>query len=254
MIFTSGGIMAELPDSIKKVSDGFTSDLRECFGPSLVSVVLYGPSARGEGEKERFRHRFMVVVEDNTPSALAPCSAFVNRWKKKGIGIPLIITPGYIENSLDTFPLEFMEMKNSYAVVYGSDPLAGIEFRAADVRSQCEREIKGKLLHLRAEYLDLRGNWKELAHLVHRSLETFRLVFTGALFLKKHPAPGKTAELIDAVAVEYGLDVALLRKLLDFSRGALKPGHEETDRLFDLYVEELDTLSRALNAFPVTEE
>jgi hypothetical protein len=239
---------------MKKMTDTFVANLRECFGEGLVSVILYGPAARGEEMKGRTFVHFMAVVRDNTPSALAPCTAFMKRWAKERIAAPLFITPDYIGNSLDTFPLEFMEMRSSYAVVHGEDVLGGIEFRESFVRSECEREIKGKLLHLRAEYLMHRGNAKELTHLVHRSLETFRLVFAGVLFLKKHHAPEKTPDLLDAVAAEYGLDSALLRKLYDFSRGSFKPNPEETDRLFDLYVEELDKLSRALDAFRVTEE
>ena len=246
--------MERLPEHMKKLTDTFVANLRECFGEGLVAVILYGPAARGEEMKGRTFIHFVVVVRDSTPSALAPCTAFMKRWVKERIAAPLFITSEYIGNSLDTFPLEFMEMKNSYAVVYGEDVLGGIEFRAGDVRSECEREIKGKLLHLRAEYLALRGNWKELAHLVHRSLETFRLVFTGALFLKKHPAPEKTPDLLETVAAEYGLDGALLRRLYEFSRGSVKPDPEETDRLFDLYVEELDKLSGALDAFRTTEE
>jgi hypothetical protein len=245
--------MERLPDHIKKIADIFVANLKECFGEKLVSVIFYGAAARGEEVKGRSLIHFMAVVRDNTPSALAPCTAFMKRWAKERIAIPLFITPEYIGNSLDTFPLEFMEMKSFYTVVLGEDVLREIAFRDADVRIECEREIKGKLLHLRAEYLMHRGNAKELTHLVHRSLETFRLVFAGVLFLKKHHAPEKTPDLLDAVAAEYGLDSALLRKLYDFSRGSLKPDPEETDRLFDLYVEELDKLSRALDAFCVTE-
>jgi hypothetical protein len=245
--------MERLPEHIKKMADAFVANLRECFGDSLLSVILYGPAARGEEMKNRTLLHFMAVVKDNTPSALAPCTAFVKRWMKDRIAVPLFITPDYIGTSLDTFPLEFMEMRSSYAVVYGEDVLEGIEFQDIDVRSECEREIKGKLLHLRAEYLIHRGNWKELAHLVHRSLETFRLVFAGVLFLKKLDTPEKTPDLLDAVSAEYSLDGALLRRLYDLSRGSGKLDQEESDRIFDLYVEELDKLSRALDAFRVTE-
>ena len=246
--------MERLPDQIKKLAGAFAANLGECFGEGLVSVILYGPAARGEEMKGRTFVHFMAVVRDNTPSALAPCTAYMKRWMKDRIAVPLFITPDYIGNSLDTFPLEFMEMKSSYAVVYGEDVLGGIEFREGDVRSECEREIKGKLLHLRAEYLMHRGNWKELAHLVHRSLESFRLVFAGVLFLKGRPAPEKTPDLLEAVSAEYGLDGALLKRLFELSRGSGKPNPEEADRLFDLYVEELDKLSHALDAFHVTEE
>jgi hypothetical protein len=146
-----------------------------------------------------------------------------------------------------------MGMRSAYVVVAGEDVLAGLEFAAKDVRSQCERELKGKLIHLRAEYLTHRGSSKELAHLVRRSLETFRLVFAGALYLKGNHAPSGTRELMDAASAAFCLDCALFGKLHDFGYGKLKPDHEELDRLFDLYVEELDKLSNAIDTFSCTE-
>lgn len=244
--------MNPLPEHINKKAGSFAANMRECFGDSLRSVVLYGPAARGEESKGTLLS-FMVVVADNSPSAIAPCSGFMHRWTKDGIGTPLIVTPDYIADSLDTFPLEFMEMKSAYSVIAGEDMLAGLEFAAEDVRSQCERELKGKLLHLRAEYLTHRGSSKDLAHLVRRSLETFRLVFAGALYLKGIPAPSGTRRLMDAASAAFYLDTTLLGKLHDFGMGTLKPDHEELDRLFDLYVEELDKLSHAIDTFGFTE-
>ncbi len=244
--------MNPLPEHIRKKAESFAANARECFGDSLRSIVLYGPAARGEDTKGTVLS-FMAVVTDNSPSAIAPCSGFMHRWTKDGIGTPLIVTPDYIADSLDTFPLEFMGMRSAYVVVAGEDVLAGLEFAAKDVRSQCERELKGKLIHLRAEYLTHRGSSKELAHLVRRSLETFRLVFVGALHLKGNSAPSGTRELMDAAGAAFCLDSALFGKLYDFGMGTLKPDHEELDRLFDLYVEDLDKFSHALDTFGCTE-
>ncbi len=113
-----GGVMNSLPEHHRKKAESFAANLRECFGESLRSVVLYGPAARGEDTKGTVLS-FMAVVTDNSPSAIAPCSGFMHRWTKAGIGTPLIVTPEYIADSLDTFPLEFMEMRSALTVVAG---------------------------------------------------------------------------------------------------------------------------------------
>jgi hypothetical protein len=241
--------MEQLPEKIQKTAESFVADVRECFGERLRSVILYGPAARGEQQKGNDNATFMVVVPDNSPSELAPCTPFVKKWARHSITIPLFITPEYIRDSLDSFPLEFMEMRSSYRVIYGEDVLKALAFQECDIRNECEREIKGKLLHLRAEYLALRGDRKGLANLVHRSLNTFRLVFAGALHLKGIPAPEDTPGLLDAVTGAYGLDQALLKDLHALSLGALKPETAEADRMFDRYIEELDRLSKAIDTF-----
>ncbi len=241
--------MEQLPEKIRKMADDFTADIRECFGEKLRSVILYGPAARGEDTKGGGNATFMVVIPDNSPSELAPCTPFVKKWARQSIAIPLFITPDYIRDSLDSFPLEFMEMRSSYRVVHGENVLKDLTFRDCDIRNECEREIKGKLLYLRAEYLALRGDRKGLALLVHRSLNTFRLVFTGALSLKGIPAPEDTVGLLDATAGAYGLDQTVLKSLHALARGEIKPEPAEADRLFDRYVEELDRLSKAIDTF-----
>lgn len=246
--------MEQLPDKIRKMAEDFTANIRECFGEKLQSVILYGHLARGEVMKNGENAMFMVVIPDNSPSELAPCTPFVKKWARNSIAIPLFITPDYIRDSLDSFPLEFMEMRSSYRVIYGEDVLKDLTFQDNDIRDECEREIKGKLLHLRAEYLALRGDRKGLARLVHRSLNTFRLVFTGALHLKRVPSTEETAGLLDAVAAAYGLDRMFLKDLHAMARGDLKPEQTEADRIFDRYVEELDCLSKALDTFCSSEE
>lgn len=246
--------MEQLPDNMRKTAEEFAANMRECFGESLRSVILYGPSAWGEEIKSGARITFMVVIGDNTPSELAPCTPYVKKWDKRGIAVPLFLTPEYIRDSLDTFPLEFMEMRSLYRVVYGEDVLKDLTFSDSDVRSECEREIKGKLLHLRTEYLALRGNWKGMADLIFRSLVAFRLVFAGALSLKRREVPEKTSDLLDLVAREFDLDAAFLEDLLVLARGGRKPDTAEADHIFDRYVEELDKLSNAIDTFTLSEE
>lgn len=176
--------MAFISSKIKKLSDEFLENVQEAFGNELTSVILYGPAARGEKLKYPYI-TFMMIVTDNSPSELAPCTKYIKQWQKKLITVPLFLTQDYIKQSLDTYPLEFMEMASSYHVVFGDDVLKGLSFDHADVRSECEREVKGKLLHLRAEYLNLHGNTRGLIDLVQRSLNTFRLLFTGAIYLKR---------------------------------------------------------------------
>ena len=238
--------MTSITSKIKKITDDFLDNIREAFGNELISVILYGPAARGEKLKYPYI-TFMVVVTDNSPSELAPCSKYVKEWQKKLITVPLFLTQDYIKRSLDTYPLEFMEMASSYHVVFGEDMFKGLSFDRADVRSECEREVKGKLLHLRAEYLNLHGNTRGLIDLVQRSLNTFRLLFSGALYLKGQEIPAKTEDILEVVCEAYDLDISLFKRLNAIAKGEVKIDKWEADSLFDLYVEELDKLSNEID-------
>ncbi|MFC1607575.1 hypothetical protein ACFL47_06345 [Candidatus Latescibacterota bacterium] len=239
--------MDQVPEKIKKDVDQFASDIRDTFGNAALSVILYGPASRGEHYKDRTYINFLVILEDNTPSELAKCSGRVKSWLKRRIATPLFLDPSYIGRSLDTFPLEFMDMKAAYVVIHGDDVLGDLSFNADDIRNQCERELKGKLLYLRAEYLTVRSNKKLLVDLINRSLNTFRLVFAGALHLTGCDIPKDTATMLETVAEEYSLDGALLKQLAGIGNGEIKVSETEADRIFDLYVEELDKLSHKID-------
>lgn len=247
--------MLKKKDDINTVAGEFTADVRAAFGDKLRSVILYGPAARGETPKEREHAiNFLVVVDDNTPSELARCAPYLAKWRKKRITMPLFLTRGYIARSCDTFPLEFMAMKLNHRLIDGEDVLTPLVFAPADVREQCERELKGKLLHLRAEYLALRGNAKGLMDLVNRSLATFRPVFTGALFIKGITAPDRMDDLLNAIIKAYGLDSTLYEKLTALSRGVKPADEREADRIFDRYIEDMDSLAAAFDAIQPPEE
>lgn len=235
-----------IPEHLQKTVGMFRDDITEQFGDQLKSVVLYGPSVRGEIAKEPYIN-FLVIVDDNTPSELAKCAPLMKKWQKDLIATPLFLATDYIARSLDTFPLEFMAMQHSCATVTGDNPLEELSFSRADVRNQCERELKGKLIHLRAEYLNLRGDRKGLTGLVQRSLAAFRLVFIGALYLKEADIPESTADMTDAVVDAFELDSAMFKKLFAVAGGEIKLTDEEADDLFDTYVEELIKLSKLID-------
>jgi len=238
--------MNRLSDTTEATVKVFIDGVLNAFGDDLESVILYGAVARGE-ESKHTHLSFLVTVHDNTPSELARCAHLVKGWNKKHIATPLFLTREYIGRSLDTFPLEFMSMKAAYHTVYGDDILESLTFEREHIRSQCERELKGKLIHLRAEYLTLRGNAKGLRDLVVRSLDTFRLVFTGVLYLKDIEVPLQSASMLDAVTAEYGLDPAVFAKLSAAAKGSVKLSDTETDVLFDRYIEQLDSLAKAVD-------
>ncbi len=239
--------MAMTTRTVEKAAAEFLDDIRQTFKDDLVSVILHGQAAREEFSRDA-KISFLVVLDDNTPSEIGRCSKFLKRWRRRNIAVPLFLTKQYIQQSLDTFPLEFMNMASAYEVLHGDDVLADLDLDPVDVRNQCEREIKGKLLHLRSEYLNLRGDTKGIMELVDRSLATFRLLFSGVLFLKKIDSPMKTSDMIDAVIEEYGLDSALFKKLTAVANGEIKIDELEADKLFDLYVDELDKLSDEIDS------
>ena len=76
------------------------------------------------------------------------------------IAAPLIMTPEYIDASVDVFPLEFIEIQQRHFCVFGPDHFEGLSFDHTHVRLQCERELKTLLISMRQALLSAAGHEK----------------------------------------------------------------------------------------------
>ena len=243
--------MAKIPKIPDEIFSEFCDDMKTAFGDGLVSVMLFGSGARGEYIPKKSDLNFLVVVKDNSPSELVAYRKCLPKWRKRNVATPLFLTEEYIRSSLDTYPVEFLEMKAAYKVIHGEDLLADLQFERADLRTQVERELKGKLLHLRQEFLESRGKVETLTMLVSSSLSAFAPVFRALLYISGEEQVVKRADLLQQICTKFSLDSDLFNRLLKISRGEKKIPASEMNNLFDLYVEEIDKLARNVDTLLV---
>ena len=210
--------MARYPKKPEDVFESYTKDIKAIFGESLRSIALYGSAARGEFVPGQSDLNFLVVVEDDGLRFLHGTHAYLDSWSKRGIATPLVLTPAYISTALDTFPLEFLDMQLSNVAVHGENPLTDLVVDRKHLRLQCERELRGKLLHLRQGYMETRGSRDALHALIAQSVPAFAAIFRGLLSLKGISGEASTDELIKQMGVEYQIDVALFKDLWKVKR------------------------------------
>ena len=88
-------------------------------------------------------------------------------------------------------------MRTGYRVLRGTDPLAGLEVRPADLRQALEREFRGKLLRLRQVYALLGDDAPALGDVVRQSIPAILLLCRGLLVLAGQTPPGDPVELVN---------------------------------------------------------
>jgi hypothetical protein len=169
------------------------------------------------------------------------------RYKKKGIAAPLVMTPGYITGSLDVFPIEFLDIEHIHETVYGEDILKDIAIDPADLRQQCEREIKSKLIGLRQGYISSMGDRRILTDGFIQSISGYMPLFRGIIVLMKKEPPVKKAEVITALEEATGISTAIFGKVLAIKRGKLKPDREELDTIFEDYYSATEQIGTLIN-------
>ncbi len=240
--------MSKIPKQPKEIFQTITDDYRQLFGDDLISIIVYGSAASGDYIARKSDINFMIVVSENAIDRLDRTLKVVAKWKKRNVATPLFLTEQYVQTSLDTFAIEYLNFQSNYELVYGKDILKELTFDPHFLRLQCEREIKGKLLLLREAFLETQGKGRYLRELIAQSMQAFVAIFNGLLYLKGKELPHHKREVIRSVYEAFDMDSAVFEKLLDVKEKKMKVSGAELCRLFQAYLKEVQRLWKAVDS------
>jgi hypothetical protein len=234
--------MAKIPDQPQEMFVPLTQDYLKVFGSELVSLIVYGSAATGSYVKGKSDINLLVVLTEAGMNRLDAAFDTVKFWKKRKVATPLTLTKSFIETSLDSYPIEFLNMKNSHVLVYGENVLANIAFQPADLRLQIEREIKGKIILLRQGYLETEGSARALRQLIRNSFTAFISIFKALLHLKQEKAPQTRRETIKEACNLFSLDAAVFELCSDIKEGKDNLAGPEIIDVFKKYLREVEKI------------
>jgi len=219
----------------------FTEDVTRTYGESLLCLILYGSAASGEYVEGRSNINCLVLLKEVTPDELRKCAAQLPEWHKQGISTPLFVDPAYVRSSIDVFPVEFLDMKQRYRVLYGQDFLQELELKPERLRFQCEQELKGKMLRLRQVYLEASQTESRLVALLVKSTSSFMVLFRALLHLQGTPAPQSMNEILVALS-QLGLRTEAMGRVHTLRRKESALNATEIDSLFRQYLSEIQAV------------
>jgi hypothetical protein len=140
--------------------------------------------------------------------------------------------------------MEAEDMRQAHRVVRGQDPFADLETSPADLRQELEREARGKLLQLRAEYVASGPHPKALGALLVHSAATFFVLFRAVLRLRGAVPPAAPADLVHAAAQVVGFDPAAFDWVLERLAGRKAPDLEQFDAVAERYLAAIERLAQ----------
>jgi hypothetical protein len=142
-------------------------------------------------------------------------------------------------------------MKRIHQLVYGDDVLKDIPIEKADVRLQCERELKGKLQHICQSYIKARGNKSALTDMFAGSLSGYFPEFRGILFLFDQKIPREKGDVLSAVENLFDIDLGVYKKLLEIKAQGAHLSAESLKEIFERLYRVLDTLIKKVDEFEI---
>jgi len=226
----------------EEIFPDITGGYSRIYGSGLLSVILYGSAAGGDYRPGKSDLNFLIILSEEAIDHLDRALETVSRWRKKGVATPLFMTKSYIASSLDSYPLEFLNMQKGHLLVYGEDVLKDLSFEPEHLRLQCEREIKGKLLLLRERFLETEGKARRIKELIEESITAFISIFGGLLYLKGVAIPSSRREVVEALAREFPVDAGAFLRCLDVKEGKETVSSSEMSDIMKGYLVEVRKL------------
>ena len=154
----------------------------------LLQVAVYGSLGS----------RCVIILASDPPGLLDSLDELRKYCQKRDLAFPLLINRHFVESSLDSYPLEFLDIvSGKYQNLFcQEDLLQNLVFDKTDLRLQMEREIKGKWLLTRLSVLEQSPKPKVLAATLQLSIRAILPVLKGICYLADRPIPQETDQLI----------------------------------------------------------
>lgn len=180
-------------------------EYRKLYGTDCISIILYGSGAGGDFDRRKSDINLLIILTSMDLALIVKSADIQEKYGRLRFGRPLFLDKEYIAHSHDSYPMEFLDMKGCYRVLFGEDVLSLVVPAMEHLRLQVERELKGKWLHLVHEFTYARKNRKDLSRLVGLSLKAYAPVFRALLFIKDVTVPRNRNDLFNAIEKAYSL-------------------------------------------------
>jgi len=243
--------MAKIPKKPEEIFQEIIGDYEQVFGPDLVSIILYGSGAGEDYIPGKSDLNFLIILTDRGIERFDEALDAVTRWRKRNVAIPLFMTSSYLLGSRDAYPIEFLNMKRRYIVVFGQDVLKELAFDLCHIRLQLERELRGKLIHLRSGYLATEGSARKIRELIRVSLTAFVSLFSALLYLKSREIPRDRQSVITAAGEAIGVDASVFLKCEAIRRKTDGFSSDEVKIIFRKYLKEVGRLCEQVEGMEV---
>ena len=222
-------------ETVKNRFDPFLAEVKACAGGNLHSIYLTGSALTTDFDPDHSDINSVVMLDKMDLKLLEQLAPLGKKYGKKGIAAPLIMTPGYVEKSLDVFPIEFLNLQRIHLCLLGEDIFNHLDIKKADLRQQCERELKIRLIQLKQQYIHAAGDRKILTNGFLGTFSGYIPLFRGIVFLYDGDPPITNADVLLALEKTTDVKVDAFRRVMKEKKDHSRLSLEQLNTLFEDY-------------------
>ncbi len=237
-----------LIDIAAKRFNPFQEDILANFQDKIHSITITGSALTDDFDPKRSDINSIFVLHQMDVKFLELLAPLGKKYGKKGVSAPLIMTPEYIINSLDVFPLEFLNIKLLHKTVFGEDLFKDMEINPSDLRLQCERELKVRMIGLRQGYISSAGNKTLLAKMFAGSFSGYIPLFRGIILVSGKEPPLKNDDVLKTLESVSGVNTDVFKQVLEQKRHKTKLSIDQLNAIFESYYQAIEKLGDMTDA------
>ncbi len=239
-----------VPAVAQKISP-MIAEILGAHAANIHSIHISGSAVLPDYDEKLSDINSLVVLHAMDLRFISFLAPLGKKYGKKRIAAPLVMTPDYIAKSLDSFPVEFLDFKLVHKTVYGDDILHGLQIDVHNLRLQCEREVKTRLINLRQGYISSLGRKEDLASLLVRSITGSMALFRAIILLLGQEPPVARAEVVQSFGSATKTGTEIFETLLRLKAGLLKPSERELLAFFEGYYHALESTEKTIDTLHV---
>jgi len=239
--------LERLPRKTREELKRFCLYLEETLSNDLLGLLLYGSVLRNDYLFGHSDINLLVLVREINASLLKKVAPLVERANNRALIEPLFLSPNYIRTSLDTFPLEYLDIKREHLLLYGEDPFEKLDISPQDLRIQVEREWKLNYIRLQQAYFRSYRSGESLKWVIIKSLKSFSHLLSALFYLRGSPSEDKR-DLLRRAEREFSLGEEIVAWLENLREGREKISKEEIEKRFDEYLRVVERIMFALES------
>ena len=240
-----------LSPSLREKISPFFHDLLKNSAPHIHSIYLVGSVLTEDYLEKVSDINSIIVLQKMNFAFLDTLATLGKKYRKKGLAVPLIMDPVYLQSSLDVFPLEFLNFKLVHQAIYGEDLLAGLEINQQELGYQCGRELKGKIVWLQRNYVSSLGDKKVLAANIVSHMGGYLPLLRGILHLLGQEPPPGLKKVLDLLSKSTGIETGVFEEIYAIKKNLTKPSKEEISQLFARFYQATESLAEVVDGIQI---
>jgi predicted nucleotidyltransferase len=233
---------SQLSPTVREKVTPFFSEITGTYDHNIHSIYLVGSVLTEDYIEKVSDINSVIVLQEMDLKFLDILAPLGKKYRKKRISAPLLMTPEYIKKSLDVFPIEFLNFQLTHQTLLGEDILVGLEIDRGDLKRQCEREVKGKLIWLRQGYISSMGNRRMLADNIIRQFTGYMPLFRGLIQLLGEDPPVNRKDVVAVLSRLTGTETDIFEDAYAMKKKVFKPTFEQLQTLFEKYYQATERL------------